>query len=457
MNLLIAVLVVAFFLNILTPAYLLKGYRSLPQKILLISTFGGLIFYVGIPLLVVHLFPMSLELPKVWISRATYFAASDISTVTILFYLFVILAAGNVFSWQSSQSKSAVQPESTRSYPCKSQTLAYFSFIVSLIIAIGLTYKLAPQAEYLFSGYRTHKVGDAFGGANRSALAGFTLMMLSVTLINLRNEMGFSDDTRLWDGIIILLSRPFFYFWLTASIALISIGTRQYLVISITSIALALISFETRKSVNIFPLLCVGLIGTIAIGAVGALRIGQSLSITGVFSNILLEPLFTFYTTFNLAKADDIPIVTAPAALINGILNLVPAILFPTKTEYFIRNYQEWNESPFGAVSWIVSLISNFGLAGAAIFIFVVYFYARKLYSKRILPLWIFPLYCMIPSLLMFNWMRDPWDLTLKITFEYGLALPFFMVMLSFSLDSVIKNYKRNQSPRITRPESAIK
>lgn len=445
MNLLIVILVVAFFLNVLAPVYLLKRYRSLPQKILLISTFGGMIFYVGIPLLVVHLFPDSLELPKVWLSRANYFASSDVSTVIVLFYLFAVLAAGTVFSWQPPQSKSSIHTKDTRLVGSNPQTLAYLSFIVSLTIAIGLTYKLAPQAELLFSGYRTHKTGDAFGGANRSALAGFTLMMLSLMLINLRNDVCFSGNTSLWNGIKILLSRPFFYFWLATSIALISIGTRQYLVISITSIALALVSFETRKSVNIFPLLCLGLTGTVAIGMVGALRIGESLSITGIFSNILLEPLFTFYTTFNLAKADDLPIVTAPAALINGILNLVPAMLFPNKTEYFIRNYQEWNESPFGAVSWIVSLISNFGLAGAAIFIFLVFFYARKLYSKRILPLWIFPLYCMVPSLLMFNWMRDPWDLTLKITFEYGVALPFFLLTAAYSFDSVVRNYKKYQ------------
>lgn len=213
------------------------------------------------------------------------------------------------------------------------------------------------------------------------------------------------------------------------SIILLGLGSRMYVLIPVISILLCLVDQKKVKLVNLFALLILFLFIFILIGV---WRQGSTVDIETMLYIAIAEPAYTYITTVSYFAKNPIPLFSFPYNFISSFINFLPTFVFPAKSE-FIYGISENFIRPFGATSIIVSLISNFGLIGSLIMLFLLGFLFTIIRYNFTSAFGKTYYYC-ICSVLCFQFFRDSFTIINKVLLYNFLLLPLILLIIQKTL-----------------------
>lgn len=209
---------------------------------------------------------------------------------------------------------------------------------------------------------------------------------------------------------------------LICSVLLIGMGGRLYVLSALVAIYIDWWKFRAASAHVRRRSLFAVIAAPLVFGVVGMLRLGVfDPAELGFY--IFAEPMFTSISAFTLMDSHAWALLDAPRDFYSAFINLIPAAIWPGKTEYVITlmdtslNF----EAPFGALSIVTSTIGNFGYLGGPLFVVFVGFVMERVRrstgsaSGRVL-------YCYLCSLLPFMFFRDPFPVQIKVAL-LGFAL----------------------------------
>ena len=78
----------------------------------------------------------------------------------------------------------------------------------------------------------------------------------------------------------------------------------------------------------------------------------------------IAEPSFTWISAISMYHLNDLPLFSLPYNFISSFINFIPSALMPEKGELISEITMNY-DSPFGATSFLISLIDNFGIIGS--------------------------------------------------------------------------------------------
>src|SRR5271166_5931288 len=224
----------------------------------------------------------------------------------------------------------------------------------------------------------------------------------------------------------LLLSRYFLPALLGGSMMLL-LGSRLY----IASLALMFAIYQTnfRARFKLKRMVAVGLLFAIFFGLVGTWREGSSP--VGVFSNILMEPLFISLSLVHHLRYKGIAWINPPAELTSDLENLIPTVLMPDKYK-LLKQPDAWR--PLGGLHSFVSFNLYFGLLGTAAFWFLMALGFRYMRCRRCHTVFA-TMYVMCSGWLMFSFFRNAFSLSLvKNIFEQSILIPYLIACFGWLL-----------------------
>lgn len=226
---------------------------------------------------------------------------------------------------------------------------------------------------------------------------------------------------------------------------LLSMGGRLYVVTHIIAL-LVFISSYYRKGIKIKDIFFVGSMLIVVIGIVGVIRLGNVTTITlnGVFFNILQESIYESYSLITYLKNYEIlNYMSVPSVLAGSLINIIPSIIWSEKVNFMTDIYQivPAVKSPLGGMHFYVSFIADagviltlFGIIILGVFLGTMYRNKEKNSDTKNV------IYCLISANLMFTFYRDPVSVSLvKNILENSILIPFFIMLVNNILVSVTR------------------
>jgi hypothetical protein len=224
----------------------------------------------------------------------------------------------------------------------------------------------------------------------------------------------------------LLLSRYFLPALLGASMMLL-LGSRLY--VASLLVMFAIYQSNVRARFKLKKMLAVGLLFALFFGLVGTWR--QDTSPTGVFSNILVEPLAISLSLVHHLRYKGIAWINQPTQLISDLENLIPTVLMPNKYK-LLKQPDAWR--PLGGLHSFVSFNLYFGLLGTAAFWFLMPLglrYLRSCLSDTLFA----TMYVMCSGWLAFSLFRNAFSLSLiKNIFEQSILIPCLIACFGWLL-----------------------
>ncbi|NMZ24107.1 oligosaccharide repeat unit polymerase [Pseudomonas proteolytica] len=274
-------------------------------------------------------------------------------------------------------------------------------------------YYLVIGRESLFSGYTVSYDSYILGGISTVSLL---LYGVYLSLVNYR-----ARGLKLF--ILLVLSAV----WLTLLLS----GSRMYVLVPVAGfITLSLLKFSGAfQRVKILLLL---MLLACAFSLVGVFR-SSSFSLNNMLYIFLAEPVFTSYSLFTFWSDNSLPLLSAPMSFFGSFYNLVPSVLWPEKSEFMLslRDMGYVYETPLGAESVVASLVGNFGLLGAPVFLFISGFLLEMLFYLRGRSHFYLISYVGAVSVLPFMFFRDPFTVSIKSLLTLSLLLPVFLYLMA--------------------------
>lgn len=199
------------------------------------------------------------------------------------------------------------------------------------------------------------------------------------------------------------------------SILLLGMGGRLYVLTALVAVYFYWWNWVAKSARARLGSLGVSLLLVIAMVAVGMYRVGGADRDEFAFY-VLAEPMYTGISGLSLVLNGSWSLIDTPKDLFSGFINLVPAAVWPGKSEYFVSLLDTSLdlESPFGGLSIIASTVGNFGLLGGLAFIgFVgaVLGWSSKNHGSALGR----ALYCVLVAMLPFMFFRDPFQVQIKV------------------------------------------
>lgn len=295
--------------------------------------------------------------------------------------------------------------------------------IVTLPLLLYSQYVIWTNRNYMFQGYLSDIDAPFIG-----TIATINMIFLFVFLYNKNGEYSSS------------INRILSLLLLELCIISLGLGTRMYVMVTLFSIFVFLLDrqFVTLKKMMIwFSVIIVFLL------AVGIWRMGDTDFTIDQLAYIgVAEPTFTWISVISMYDLNDLPLLAFPGNFISSFVNFVPSSVFPNKSE-FISDLSLNYDAPLGATNVLLSLISNFGILGSMIAIFILGFLLTqiRLHWRTVFGLTYY--YC-ICGIIPFQLFRDDLGIVNKQLFSNLLLLPilFFGVHRIMSLLATRKDGK---------------
>lgn len=224
-----------------------------------------------------------------------------------------------------------------------------------------------------------------------------------------------------------LLLSPYFVPPILGASMMILLGSRLY----VASMALMFVIYHTifRARFRLKRMVAVGVLFAIFFGLVGTWRQGSSP--TGVFSNILAEPLLTSLSLVHHLRYKGIAWVNQPTQLLNDLENLIPTVLVREKYK-LLKQPDAWR--PLGGLHSFVSFNLYFGLIGTGVFWFLMALGLRYMRSRLSSTLFA-TMYVMCSGWLAFSFWRNAFALSLvKNIFEQSILIPSLIAWFGWLL-----------------------
>lgn len=223
----------------------------------------------------------------------------------------------------------------------------------------------------------------------------------------------------------------FLYSCLWFSIVLLGLGSRMYIMIPLVASIIYLID---NKIVSMKKVMYIGFIIALFFLSIGVWRIGGDISdLESLLYIGLGEPLFTWISLVSmLSYTPELPLLAFPFNYLSSFVNFVPSIVFPLKGE-FVSEISLPFDAPLGATNLLVSAISNFGLLGGGVFLFILGFsftYIRYNFRGRFGLTYYYCLCGIIP----FQLFRDAFPIVNKMLFVNLFILPMVIFLIQNKL-----------------------
>lgn len=225
-----------------------------------------------------------------------------------------------------------------------------------------------------------------------------------------------------------------------SSVVLLGLGSRMYVLIPI----IAFLTFYIQRHK-----ISIRLIFTIVICIIFFLCVGiWRMSYAGIDLKLLLyigsaEPLLTWISAVSFFEYNDIELFAIPYNFCSSFLNFIPSFIFPDKTEYIFPLNTEF-DSPFGATNLLTSLLSDFGIIGSSILLFITSFILTIIrYNWKSVFGSIY--YCCVCGIIPFQLFRDNLPIINKVVVFNFLFLPLFIFLI---IRGIYKIQKDSAAPK---------
>lgn len=297
-------------------------------------------------------------------------------------------------------------------------------FIISLPLLLYCQYVIYANRATMFQGYEA-ELESPFKGT----LATINMYFLFLFLFN-----RLSDFSKKIDIILILVL-------IELLVVVLGLGTRMYAMVTVFSILTFLID---RKIVTLKKMFLWLSIIISAILAVGIWRSGGTdISLDSLLYIGIAEPSFTWISAISMYNLNELPLFSIPYNFLSSFVNFLPSAFFPDKSELIAEISLDY-DAPLGATSFLLSLISNFGIVGG---LFAVFFLGFLLSFIRLYWLTAFgqAYYYCVCGMIPFQLFRDDFAIVNKGFFSNFLLLPL-LIILFYRILSVIATKSEERS-----------
>lgn len=382
----------------------------------------GFVYYLVLPYVVVCLNILDDYPGMDWLYEYNIMNHSKLY-ITCCFYFYLSFIMGSLFPLLFYR-KSFIY----RNNYCTISRKDQFIFISPIImLALGLT---VVHRGDLFQGYRNEYDATYLG-----QIATTNLILLFWFIYN-RFKFGLHYNK--FDKLFLILLIVF-------SIVLLGLGSRMYVLLPIISYLLYAVDVKLLKPSKIILYFAVF---TILLLLVGLWRVGQDFSFEDMLYIGIAEPCFTWISAISMFdKTHEIACFYLPYNYISSFLNFLPTMLVPDKIS-LISPISLPFDAPLGARSVLLSVISNFGLVGGCLFLFMFgsFFSVIRLYGNKIF--WKVYYIC-ICSILPFQFFRDELSIINKMIFFNFLFVPIVMKLTGRLCINIKNKYNFNYGHHI--------
>jgi oligosaccharide repeat unit polymerase len=375
---------------------------------LLISVILGVSYYLFTPLLV-GFFNLADRFPYQEIFKSFYV---DLSIPS---YLVMVLCGVGVF-FKGFNKKSKINSSIQVNDPVLLSAMGLFA------LAAVQIYSYVGMSSLLFKGY----VG---GEANE--LNGYKAIAcgLNINLSFLFIYYYFGNNNKLLRIIV-------FLFFIN-NVILLSVGSRIYVLTALFSVLLAYMANEVQYKckLNLKRLLYFFCFVIFFSCTIGLVRQGIDFNIEDVYYYLFAEPYFLWLSAGSILSIETIEFFRFPTKFISDFIGILPTAIFEDKyrwmagvhsflVELGLNNDPLLLYSPMGGTSIIYSLISEFGLIGALIFLYLMGAFFWKISYKAQESLFFKAYFLTLCSILPFIFFREDFFHIIKNFFFNSLIFP---------------------------------
>lgn len=306
----------------------------------------------------------------------------------------------------------------------KREKLVRYLIIFSIMLLLFTLLLIFGNRESLFTGY-TAGYNSLFLGQIATATIVALFFVIYLNFLTVRKGPEY---------------HIFFASLIISAIALLSLGSRMYVLIPGISLIIYKFNFSAKtyimqkffirvrerrptffKLIVFFTLILAGLL------IVGAWRIGSTISYKFLIYLFFAEPTFTWWSasTFLSYNSNNLYAISFPSSYITSFINFFPSILIENKSELILPLSQILEfRAPLGATSLFVSLQINFGWLLGSIFMMLVgayYSWIERLAQKKA---FFSAYYILILSVIPLQFFRDDFSILNKQLFWNMLIVP---------------------------------
>lgn len=361
----------------------------------------GLFYYLILPIFVV--------MSRIWEDYPgfdhLYSYYKDEYVIGYLILIFFIGLAYLVGAWLPLQYIKKTPPMFLNQAIVNSRGL----FTISIPLLLYCQYVIFTNRSAMFQGYEA-ELESPFKGT----LATINMYFLFLFLYNRLGYFSKKVDILL----IVVLSELLF--------VVLGMGTRMYAMVTIFSI----LTFVLDRKVIAMKRILIGLsVLILFILAVGIWRLGDTdISIEQLIYIGIAEPSFTWISAISMYDLNKLPLLSIPYNFFTSFVNFIPTAIFPNKAD-LIADISLDYDSPFGASSILLTLLSNFGLIGGCCAVFLLGFLLSmiRLYWRTVFGQTYYFCVCgMVP----FQLFRDDIEVINKGFFSNFLILPIIVLLI---------------------------
>lgn len=221
------------------------------------------------------------------------------------------------------------------------------------------------------------------------------------------------------------------------SVILLGLGSRMYILIPLISYVLYLLNY---KKISLHKIFYRGCIIIVFFLCVGLWRLGDNISLEGLLYIGIAEPAFTWISAESMYTSNELPYFMFPSNYLTSFLNFIPTLLFPNKSS-FMEPIPLFYDNPLGATNLLVSLISNFGIIGSfvCLFLFGVILTTIRINSKSI---FLKTYYFCVCGIIPFQLFRDSITIVNKMILYNIFIFPLLLLLIEKFLYK--KTYENN-------------
>lgn len=218
----------------------------------------------------------------------------------------------------------------------------------------------------------------------------------------------------------------FLFVLIEISVMLLGLGSRMYVMIPI--VAGGIYYLQTHKLSKKMIIYAVFVV--IFFLAVGVWRISKE----GFNFKLLLyigsaEPLLTWISAVSFFEYNDISLFSFPSNFLTSFVNFIPTFIFPDKADLILPLSSEF-DSPLGATNLLTSLLSDFGILGSCLLLFITSFILTLVRYDWISIFGVI-YYCCICGIIPFQFFRDNFSIINKVVLFNFLLIPFVIISLT--------------------------
>ena len=294
-------------------------------------------------------------------------------------------------------------------------------FIASIPLLLYCQYLMVVNRGDLFQGYMI-EVDAPFVGTIASA----TVFYLFLYLYNLN---GVYSKTINYILILVLCELSF---------VLLGLGTRMYALIAFVALLVYLLD---NNLISYKKLILWSGLGVVMLLFVGIWRMGDSdFTMEQLVYIGVAEPTFTWISAISMYDLNELPLFSLPYNFVSSFINFIPSALLPDKSS-MLADFALKFDSPLGATNILLSLVSNFGVIGSLLAVFLLGFLISfvRLYWNSVFGQTYY--YC-ICGVIPFQLFRDPLYVVNKEFFSNLIIVPAVIILVYKIYVTVFYRYR---------------